>query len=550
MKSLKITPFNIIVFLSAMVFTSMFIVYWLPVSIVAVNLIFAAVVWGYLIFYKNLPEYITSNMRIPDIVVALLGVIGLGAARYELMIEIFERIKITKAPLIATNSIINFMLNNISLFIYCGLIVVAIISFLLFAWLSIKIKPVMIDIFKKMDMTERFFLYATSVILIVFSVLLFSKTTIFYNPADEKGQGINDVIYVSDSGSIVGGNAFINPEHGENDIRQPLFGVFAMPFASIIKAISLPFPISWLYPLLLNCLQIFLLLMSIILIVRMMEFSGTLRKLLILILFVSSYSVMLFSFMMEQYIFAVWWLTLFLYFTVVYKKINILLLIAATGSLITSVVLALPFIGYLKNIRNAMVEIGKFSLIFISLIFAFGLLNVLFIAPTHTVDLINAFGGASITGMNKLYQFTAFITNMFTAPEFATSINVYGSPQIVLPSYSAVNLYGVAIFTMISAGFCLNYKKIISKVCFCWCLFSVLLLLLVGYGAQENGMILFSLYFLWAFMSLMISLINRLFNKLPVIEYGFYMMASVFMLFHNIRAMIDIFHFGVNHYPQ
>jgi len=549
MKSLKITSFNIIVFLSALAFTSMFNIYWSLIAFYIVNQIFAAVLWGYLIFYKDLPKYITSNMRIPDIVLALMGVAGFGAARYELMIEFFERIKVSKSLLIESYSVINFMMNNISFFICCGLIVVSIFSFLLFAWLSIRLRPLIIDFFKKMDQTERIFLYTASVILFVFSVFLFTKTNIFYLPLNEEAQITNDAIYVSDSGSIVGGDAYINPEHGENDIRQPLFGVFAMPFAAIIKTISLPFPFSWFYPLLLNCLQIVLLILSIILIVRMLNLIGTLRKLLIMILFVSSYSVILFSFMMEQYIFSVWWLTLFLYLTIEHKKINLLLFVAAAGSLITTVVLALPFIGYLKNIRNAIIEAGKCLFIFISFIFAFGLLNILVNVWDKLVVFYNAFGGGTTAGMDKIYQYTAFITNMFTAPVFATSINAYGSPQVVLPLYSTVNYWSLGIFLTAIAGFCLNTKMIMSKVCLCWLLFSVLLLLIVGYGVQENGLILYSLYFLWAFMSLMILFFNKVFGKIPVIEYGIYIIAAVFMLYCNFQAMIDIFHFGVMHYP-
>jgi len=549
MKSLKITPFRIIAFLSALAFTSLFIFYWLPVAIFIVNILLAAVVWGYLIFYKNLPEYIKSNIRIPDFLIAFLGVVGFCVAQYEHMIEFFARITVTKAPLIESNSVINFMMNNISFFICCGLIIVSIISFLLFAGVSIKIRPVIIELYKKTDRTERIFLCVTSAILFVVSIFLFSKTTIFYNASNEEVQSMADVIYVSDSGHIVGGDAYIYPEHGENDVRQPLFGVFAMPFACIIKAISLPFQISWFYPWLLNCLQIFLLLMSIILIVKMLQIVGMVRKLLVLIVFVTSYSVILFSFMMEQYIFAVWWLTLFLYFTIEHKRINILLFVAAVGSLITSAVLALPFVGYLRNIKNAMAEIGKSVLIFMSFVFAFGLLNTFFVAPNQTVNLVTSFGGKTTTGMDKLYQFTAFISNMFTAPTFTASINEYGSPQIALPLYSTVNFWGVVIFMMAISGFCLNYKSIISKACFCWCLFSVLLLLIVGYGTHENGLILYSLYFMWAFMSLIILFINKLFKKIPVIEYGIYIIASVSMLYCNIQAIIDIFHFGVKHYP-
>jgi len=90
---------------------------------------------------------------------------------------------------------------------------------------------------------------------------------------------------------------------------------------------------------------------------------------------------------------------------------------------------------------------------------------------------------------------------------------------------------------------------IMSKVCLCWLLFSVILLLIIGYGTDENGLILYSLYFMWAFLSLMVLLINKLFKKIPFIEYGIYINAIGYMLYCNIQTMIDIFNFGVKHYP-
>ena len=47
----------------------------------------------------------------------------------------------------------------------------------------------------------------------------------------------------------------------------------------------------------------------------------------------------------------------------------------------------------------------------------------------------------------------------------------------------------------------LRFGDFFSKICFAWVLFSVVLLAIVGYGASENGFILYSYYFSWAFIS-------------------------------------------------
>ena len=562
MKSLKFSPLNFIVFLSAVTLTVIFSLYQImPVYVYIIQPIFASAVWGYFIFYRNLPESIIKSMRTPDIILAILGVIGFCVSRcecvirqYNFMINISNKAKVAIDSLIESYSAIGFVIGNLSFFIGCILMLISVALFFIFVWLSIKIRPIVVDLFKKMDKIERIFLYIVSILLFFFSAFLFSQTNIFYLPSNDEInkttlQGVYDIIYTSDSGIILYDDAYLNPQNGQNDIRQPLFGIFSLPFASIIKTVSLPFRVSWLYPLLLNFLQIFLLLISVILVVKMLKINNAVRKLLILMLFASSYSVILFCFMMEQYIFSVWWLTLFLYFSIENKRLNIPLLVAASGSLITSVVLALPFVSYYKNIKDAFVDVCKFILIFISCMFVFGLINTFFNSLDQTANLVTSFGGKTMTGMDKLCQFTNFIPNMFTAPKFFTTHNVLDLPQIALPLYTTVNYFGICILLFAVAGFCLDYKNMFKKTCFIWLLFSVLLLFIVGYGSNENGMILYSLYFLWAFMSLMVSLINRLLGKFPVIEYGVYIIATGYMLYCNIQAMIDIFNFGLEHYP-
>ena len=69
-------------------------------------------------------------------------------------------------------------------------------------------------------------------ILIVVSLTLmitsFAQTEAFYGT-----EYAYDIIYTSDSPALVKGNVYLGLAHPENDLRQPLFAVFAAPFVGI-----------------------------------------------------------------------------------------------------------------------------------------------------------------------------------------------------------------------------------------------------------------------------------------------------------------------------
>lgn len=74
---------------------------------------------------------------------------------------------------------------------------------------------------------------------IFFYFLLFTATVLFVTAAFIKSDAFHeskinfDIIYSSDTGSLIGGNCFIKIAHPENDIRQPLFAIFSIPFIGV-----------------------------------------------------------------------------------------------------------------------------------------------------------------------------------------------------------------------------------------------------------------------------------------------------------------------------
>ena len=114
-----------------------------------------------------------------------------------------------------------------------------------------------------------------------------------------------------------------------------------------------------------------------------------------------------------------------------------------------------------------------------------------------------------------------------------------------------INATGVLILALAVCSAIWNRDKKSSLLAVGWIGFSVLMLLGLGWGAEENGLILYSLYFGWAFLVLMFQLVEKIESKLnvkfliPVIT-G----CTVFaLLMSNVPAIMELLDFAIAYYP-
>ena len=92
-------------------------------------------------------------------------------------------------------------------------------------------------------------------------------------------------------------DAFLNVSYDENDIRQPLFGIFSMPFAIIAKFISkfiFLVPIDYAYEAVMTIIQFILATITTIMIGRLLNLEEKDKKYLYL-LFNISFPYLLFN---------------------------------------------------------------------------------------------------------------------------------------------------------------------------------------------------------------------------------------------------------------
>lgn len=413
-----------------------------------------------------------------------------------------------------------------------------------------KIKPILLKEYNKIDKIDKYFMLIVLVISFYLSFFINYKTTAF-GVSYYGGSHMNyDIIYTSDSSYLSFYDTWFNVACLENDIRQPLFGVFALPFSIIPHIMNDLFffiPDNVGYELFMIIMQFFILSLIAIMLSKLMKIDGKEKIIFYLMLFVS-YPFIIFGFMLEQYVIAVFYLLLCIYlFNNNYFKINYTY-IGATGSLLTSGVL-LPFICKYDNLKMYLRNVFRCFIAFMIVVILSGQLQQL-LSITDFLSLLSEFGGQKISFFNKVCQYTSFIKGLFI-PNTGHIVWLDNGwyPTYQLINSNSINYVGIIILVVLLFSFIINRKEFISKVSILWILFSIIILMIIGWGTSENGLILYSLYFGWAFYVLFYLLLKKIFKN----KYVFTcvsIMAIICIGFFSIREFINIIEFAITYYPR
>lgn len=430
--------------------------------------------------------------------------------------------------------------SGISVFIICTLLMQYILDELSFA-------------FSKLTAAEKTVYSALTLLSFAYVIYLFANSCAFWG-----GPPGYSVLYTSDSSNIVRLNAYLHLTHVENDIRQPLFALFSAPFAGFGYALSLPFiwassPYAELMSaLFMDLVQIVLFLVT----VYLAAVSSGLKpagRICFMLLFSSTYMYLLFSVMMEQYIVCCFWMLFVIYSYIKDGSSKGLYIAASGGTLLTSFAL-LPLCADAKEIRRFPLLIRKCfdnMLLFVVILLGAGRADIFFGLYQRYTYLSGFMGGKSLAG--KACQYTSFVASCFIRPEIAEASLTCKLDYWMLSPDNSVrpDIAGLVIIILCMAGFYLDRKNKFTVISGLWCAFSAVLLILAGWGSAENGMILYSLYFGWAFFSLIFALLKHIADRtgnryaLPVLC-GLLILAMGIL---NYAGISDMFSFAINVYP-
>lgn len=381
----------------------------------------------------------------------------------------------------------------------------------------------------------------------IFVSMLFAKTEVFYTIKHPF-----DIIYTSDSSDFMCWNPYIMLTHHQNDLRQPLFAVFSAPFMGIPYLIArVVFKTDIAMALMMTYAQILLLFLAHIMLARIFSTSARTR-ICFMIAICSSYFNILFVLMLEQYIVAYFWLILFMYLYCEKKQASSFVLCAAGGSLLTSMVL-MPLVSNntpWKNFWGWCKDMIVFGIRFVVMMLCFCRFGILYSLKGYIKEL-SRWTGVGLTTSQKISQYTEFVTSCLFAPDATinTTMNKWPSWQLLPPE--GINFAAVIILILAVAGFLFQKEKTSSMMAMGWVLFSVVILLGLGWGTKENGLILYALYFGWAFLFLVFQLVEYLEMRyklrflVPVVTSAYAISALVI----NSRKILEMVNFGITYYP-
>lgn len=445
---------------------------------------------------------------------------------------------------------------------------------------------------KSLDKFEKNYLIIMGTILIVSILIIYNLTRVFYSATipgqEEKYRAVYqneeikdearekelvrfvyetseyDIIYTSDTAPLINENVYTNIATDQNDFRQPLFGVFAIPFHILPKIIAnIFYDIHNLYPILIAIIQGILVLITITLIARLIKLEK-ISKLLFLLTLTLTFPTLLFLLNIEQYIMAIFYLVLFIYMALNKLEDKDILYIMSTGSMLTSGIF-FPLLGERKNLKQSIKNIFfTFLKCMAILIISARIILVFPKGMKQNLERMKQFSVSEYTITDKMNMYTNFIKNTAIFSKFETQgerkeakLFIFSDGGILIeidrPAITQMNtlktsIIGVIMFVITILGFILNRKDTFSKIAFTWATFSILLLLIMGWGTSENGLILYTFYFSWAFISLIYKFFEKIFSKHRKIKNTIYIVLLIFMITVNLYGIYEIIQFGLNFY--
>ena len=407
-----------------------------------------------------------------------------------------------------------------------------------------KMLVVVSDIFEGISRDEKRILWIVFVILAVFSSVFILNSNAFSDAS-----GNYDVIYTSDSNSIVGENVYLSILHGENDIRQPLFAVFAIPFLGLPYLLSVIFffvPKSMAF--FMNLPQIALLIVGYYMLAKLLKLKKR-ERVFFLIGILATYTVLLFAVMMEQYIIGFFYLILFIYEKVREKESDFTY-IAASGAILTSAATIVMYFERQKGWKDFGKKFLRLFLYGVSIVTLAGRTDLI-LTSFQRLQALLAFSGDKVAFRERMMQYVSFVKSCFMAP--ASEIIDFGNGFVCwrLRDITQWDIAGIVFIALAIVSFVINRKDKFTQVSFAWCLFSMIVLGIAGWGTNENGLILYSLYFGWAYLALIVKLGMAIVKKLKVEKIGVIVWLGmvVYLLYVNLPNMILMYQFAVKYYP-
>ena len=461
--------------------------------------------------------------------------------RLYMLIATDRIVEIMKSINILNNKIITPLIPPlIAIFSYPAIV------FCIYYWIE-KHHPRVIKELKTLNKVEKKYLQIVGIISFIL-VSIISIYTSAFHIVTFKEKPIVDVIYTSDNGLILGQDAWFNIGHPENDIRQPLFGIFSLPFsipAHILSELFFFIPKNISYGIILSIIQFLLLAMTTIMLSRLLKLEDYEKK-YFYIFFSLSFPYLLFGVLIEQYVIALFYLILTIYQYEKLKNETNHSYLGAVSTLVTSGII-FPLITKSKNIKDTFQKYRETLISFLIITVLGGqFIQTMTIQLKMTFFMTDFAEKASF--VVKWNQYTAFIKNIFIIStghiEKLLGYHVYR-----LPIPETMSIIGILLLGLSIVSFIINRKEKIAWISILWIIFSFIILCMIGWGTKENGLILYSLYFAWPFYCLFYLLIKKIIKNKKIFSISMIIIIGIMFIFTS-KELFQIIKFALNYYHR
>ncbi len=396
-------------------------------------------------------------------------------------------------------------------------------------WLYQQLAPGAVQFFRSFSPHEwlYFGLYWGIGTVILAIIAIQSSVFTYPMPIENKTSDFPMGISVSDSALLIDGDTFCNNTSSANDIRQPLLAVFSAPFAMIAHVLAILFSFSlpglfgykYVYSVAIAFLQIGSFAVVGVIIKRIIaSFTDESFAWSVVLLYSVAYSTVVFALTVEQYAFSLLALIIFIGYSVLIRQNQTeqqqqedsigydLMAMAAIGTIATSIIPVIYFFTAtaksVKSFINSTLELIAVGLGSVIVFSKFGLLFNL----NQRVEALSVYAdidSSQLGPVNKIEQYLHFVYSILFSPAvlFQDGVVLQVLPQDIPPTIylSAIVISAVCVISAI-----LFIKVRFVQCCFLWILFGFFLMGVMGWGSRENGMMLYSSYFGWAYIPLIV----------------------------------------------
>jgi len=387
--------------------------------------------------------------------------------------------------------------------------------------------PIIMSFFKKLDNIDKTYIVALTALAFIITFAVYSVTTIFYGW---------DYVYSLD----IFQESVWYVNFSENDLRQPLYGVFAIPLNVVSYFLSVIIPIPNARRVFTHVLLVVFMALTAILLTKILKLDGP-AKIAFLLFYSSSYAFVLFFMASEQYQIAGFWLVLFVYI-LLKEKDHLIAGVLSVGALVPN---GFMILATFERNKRWLMSVVTMMLMFLVMCVVFGQIGVLLYSNPGG-DYGGFFSGLSV---ESLCSYLKLVGSCFIGPDtiFITR-DLYGA---VAMSENNIHLVAVGgcILALFIIGLVTNRKDRLIQLSAIWALVSLIFVGVMGLGVPENGVVLYSYMFSWAYIVVIFRLYQNVIDKYEIKNKAAWVIPAVFafiMLAVNVYNIYEIVSYGID----